>query len=220
MPLTYVLWDWNGTLLDDVQAAVDVNNEVFPRFGFPPPGGVENYHRLFRFPVREYYRDLGVTDALFPAVANAWSEGYMEKSRDLKLHAYAVEALEAFRQAGLQQVILSASKETYLHQQLAQYPIGPYFQAALGLDHIYATSKVDLAKDFLKNHGVDPKQAVFLGDTLHDAEVAEAIGCGCVLIAGGHQPLSTLFKAHVPVFHNLRAAKEYVLRIHGKEEEP
>lgn len=220
MPLTYVLWDWNGTLLDDVQAAVDVNNEVFPRFGLPPPGGVMDYHRLFRFPVREYYRDLGVTDELFPAVAGAWSEGYMVKSQGCKLHSHALEALEAFRRADLKQVILSASKEEYLHRQLEQYPIGHYFAAALGLDHIYATSKVDLAKDFLKDHGVDPRQAVFLGDTLHDAEVAQAIGCGCVLIAGGHQPINTLHTANVPVFDDLRAAKEYVLRAHSGEERP
>ena len=211
MPWTYVLWDWNGTLLDDVQTAVDVNNEIFPRFGFPPLGEVADYHRLFRFPVREYYRDLGVTDDIFPAVANAWSEGYMEKSAGCRLQKHALEALEAFHQAGFQQAILSASKEEYLHEQIARYPIGGYFKAALGLTHIYATSKVDLAKDFLKDHGVDPVKAVFLGDTLHDAEVAEAIGCGCILIARGHQPWQTLRKAGVPVFEDLEKAKEYVL---------
>ena len=211
MPWTYVFWDWNGTLLDDVQTAVDVNNEIFPRFGFPPPGSVADYHRLFRFPVREYYRDLGVTDDIFPAVANAWSEGYMEKSIDCRLQKHALEALEAFHRAGLHQAILSASKEEHLHAQIARFPIGGYFQAALGLTHIYATSKVDLAKDFLKNHGVDPHRAVFLGDTLHDAEVAEAIGSGCILIARGHQPWQTLLKANVPVFEDLEKAKEYVL---------
>ena len=211
MPWTYVLWDWNGTLLDDVQTAVDVNNEIFPRFGFSPPGGVDVYHRLFRFPVREYYRDLGVTDDLFPAVANAWAEGYREKSVGCPLQKHALEALEAFSQAGFLQAILSASKQEYLHEQIARYPIGGYFQAALGLTHIYATSKVDIARVFLKNHGVDPRQAVFLGDTLHDAEVAQAIGCDCLLIARGHQPIKTLLQAGVPVFEDLEKAKEYVL---------
>lgn len=211
MPWTYILWDWNGTLLDDVQAAVDVNNEIFPRFGFPPPGGVPDYHRVFRFPVREYYRDLGVTDDIFPAVANAWSEGYMDKSRGCSLQKHALEALEAFRQAGFHQAILSASKEDYLHEQISRFPIGGYFQAALGLSHIYATSKVDLAKGFLNSHHVDPRQTVFLGDTLHDAEVAEAIGCDCLLIEGGHQARPTLLDAGVPVFENLQKAKEYVL---------
>jgi phosphoglycolate phosphatase len=211
MPWTYVLWDWNGTLLDDVQTAVDVNNEIFPRFGFSPPGGVVDYHRLFRFPVREYYRDLGVNDDVFPAIANAWAEGYREKSIGCHLQKHALEALEAFHQAGFQQAILSASKEEYLHEQLERYPIGGYFQAALGLTHIYATSKVDIAKGFLKSHDVDPKQAVFLGDTLHDAEVAQAIGCDCILIARGHQPWKTLLEAGVPVFEDLEKTKEYVL---------
>ena len=219
MPWTYVLWDWNGTLLDDVQAAVDVNNEIFPRFGFSPPGGIADYHRLFRFPVREYYRDLGVTDDVFPAVANAWSEGYMVKSIGCRLQKHALEALEAFRLAGFHQAILSASKEEHLHQQIARYPIGGYFQAAMGLTHIYATSKVDLAREFLKSHGVDPRQAVFLGDTLHDAEVAEAIGCDCILIARGHQPWETLRKANAAVFEDLEKAKEYILKKSRKKEE-
>ena len=96
--------------------------------------------------------------------------------------------------------------------QVAQFPIGHYFQAALGLSHIYATSKVDLAKGFLQDHGVDPKKAIFLGDTLHDAEVAQAIGCACLLIEGGHQARPTLLEAGVPVFENLQAAKEYILQ--------
>lgn len=211
MPWTYVLWDWNGTLLDDVQAAVDVDNEIFPRFGLPPLGNVADYHRVFRFPVREYYRDLGVTDEIFHDVAQAWSQGYIEKSKACALHDHARESLEAFQKAGLHQVILSASNQEHLHEQIARFPIGGYFEAALGLNHIYATSKVQLAKDFLKAHGVDPKQAVFLGDTLHDAEVAEAIGCDCLLIEGGHQPRTTLLKAKVPVLNGLKEAAELIL---------
>ncbi len=212
MPWTYVLWDWNGTLLNDVQTAVAVNNDIFPGFGIKPLKDVAEYHRLFRFPIREYYRDLGVTDDIFPDVANAWMRGYMEKSETCLLQPHALEALEAFSQAGFGQAILSASKEEYLHHQIARFPIGRYFQAALGLSHIYATSKVDLAKGFLKDHGVDPRQAVFLGDTLHDAEVAGAIGCDCLLIEGGHHARPMLLEAKVPVFENLQKAKEYILQ--------
>ena len=211
MPWTYVLWDWNGTLLDDVQAAVDVNNEIFPQFGFPPPGSLADYHRLFRFPVREYYRDLGVTDELFPAVAGAWSQGYMEKSKGCGLQKHAEETVRAFHQAGLGQAIISASKEEHLREQLSRFPIGEYFQAVSGLNHIYATSKVALAQQFLQNSSIPPAQAVFLGDTLHDAEVAQAVGCGCVLIARGHHPRSKLLEAGVPVYGDLLQAKEYVL---------
>ncbi len=212
MPWTYVLWDWNGTLLNDVQIAVDVNNDIFPGFGIKPLKNVAEYHRVFCFPVREYYRALGVTDDMFDDVANAWMRGYMEKSKACSLQPHAMEALEAFQQAGFGQAILSASKVENLHMQVAQYPIGHYFQAALGLSHIYATSKVDLAKCFLQDHGVDPKKAIFLGDTLHDAEVAQAIGCACLLIEGGHQSRPTLLEAGVPVFENLQAAKEYILQ--------
>lgn len=56
MKLQYILWDWNGTLLDDVQIALDTNNEIFPQFGLPPLGTLEDYLRVFDFPIRDYYK--------------------------------------------------------------------------------------------------------------------------------------------------------------------
>lgn len=215
-----ILWDWNGTLLDDVETALAVNNEIFPIFGLAPLGDLADYHKVFRFPIRDYYRDVGVTDELFDDVAQAWSAGYMKKSEGCCLQKGALEALEAFSKAGLSQVILSASKREHLHEQIARFPIGQYFDDALGLSHIYATSKVELARDYLKTQNLEPREALFLGDTLHDAEVAKAIGCDCMLIARGHQARETLETAGVPILNDLCEATQYILNLNrGATEE-
>ena len=72
-----IFWDWNGTLVDDVDTVVKINNQVFALHGYPPTTA-EDYRRLFRFPVIEYYRDLGVTDEDFRLIAKEWNEGFVE----------------------------------------------------------------------------------------------------------------------------------------------
>lgn len=198
-----IFWDWNGTLVDDVATVVQVNNQVFARYGYPPTTQ-EAYRRLFRFPVIEYYRDLGVTDEDFRAIAKEWNEGFVQAFHQVPLKKDVPETLRRFRQAGFRQVILSASQREQLQVQVQQYPeLQGMFHDVLGLEDVYAVSKVQLAKDYMARTGTDPADALFIGDTTHDAQVAAAIGCPCRLIAGGHQVDEVLRGAGVPVLQSL-----------------
>ncbi|MBD9240804.1 MAG: HAD family hydrolase, partial [Ruminococcaceae bacterium] len=62
-----------------------------------------------------------------------------------------------------------------------------YFTELLGLADIYGVSKVQVGRNWLAQSGIDPAACVMVGDTQHDAEVAAALGTGCVLYTGGHQ---------------------------------
>jgi len=64
-----------------------------------------------------------------------------------------------------------------------------YFNSILGLNNIYAKSKVDNAINYLKNTENNFDQIIFIGDTFHDYEVAQEIGADCVLVENGHQNL-------------------------------
>jgi len=207
-----VIWDWNGTLLNDVDGVVQINNQLFPRWGLPPFEGVEAYRRVFGFPIREYYRRVGVTDAIYEEVAQAWSQTYMERCETFPLRRDAVETVERLRQAGLRQVILSASKQTHLQHQVDLYPqLEGKFDAILGLDTIHAGSKVGLALEYLAQSGLDPARTVLIGDTTHDAEVARAIGCRCLLVKEGHQLPEILAAAGCEVVESLTGAANRIL---------
>ncbi len=198
-----IFWDWNGTLVDDVATVVEINNQVFARHGYAPTTA-EEYRRLFRFPVIEYYRDLGVTDEDFRIIAREWNEGFVQAFHRVQLKRDVPETLQRFHRAGFRQVIISASQRDQLQVQVRQYPqLAGMFDAVLGLHDVYAVSKVQLARDYLARTGIDPAQALFIGDTTHDAQVAEAIGCPCRLIAGGHQVDEVLQTAGVPVLGSL-----------------
>ena len=205
-PIRQVLWDWNGTLLDDLTYAIGVRNRTFPAFGLPRIGSMAEYHRQFTFPVRRYYERAGVTDETFVAVAHAWMAEYVRGFDTVPLHGDAVETLARFAAAGVRQAVLSATRRDMLESQIARFPIRAYFTDVLGLSDIYARSKEAVGLDYLARCGVPAASTLMIGDTLHDAEVARAMGTGCVLVARGHQSRETLLTAGVPVMDTLLEA--------------
>lgn len=211
-PIQQILWDWNGTLLDDLQYAIDVRNRVFPAFGLPTIDSLEAYYRQFTFPVRLYYERAGVTDENFDQVAHAWMDEYVRGCPQIPLHGDAVETVRTFRAAGLRQVVLSASQMDILRQQLSYYPaLDGAFDELLALSDIYARSKEAIGRAYLERCGIPACQSVMLGDTLHDADVAKAMGTQCILIARGHQSRETLASAGVPVCGSLEEAACLIL---------
>ena len=208
-----ILWDWNGTLLDDLQYGMDVRNRVFPSFQLPVISTIGEYHAQFTFPIRLYYERAGVTDDIFVAVAHAWMDEYVRGFASVPLHRDALETLDRFAKHQLRQVVLSASKLDLLTEQIAQFKIQPYFAAVLGLGDIYAGSKEEIGRQYLQNCGIAPGETCMIGDTLHDAEVAQAMGARCVLVARGHQSRETLMTAGVAVVDTLAEAADLILKI-------
>ncbi|WP_294718200.1 HAD family hydrolase [uncultured Gemmiger sp.] len=209
-----ILWDWNGTLLDDVELCENALNRLLQRYGYPQRYDHEQYRAIFGFPVEDYYVRAGFdfTRHSFAELAESYMEDYIPASAACPLMAGAVDALEAFKNAGLRQVILSASPVTTLTRQVEERGVTPYFDRLLGLGDIYAKSKVEVGLAYLQEEGFDPAKAVMIGDSVHDFEVAQALGVGCVLQSSGHQPPETLCRTGAPVVAGLREAAELILR--------
>ena len=214
-----ILWDWNGTLLDDVQLCEDVLNRLLARFGYPQRYDREQYRAIFGFPVQDYYASAGFDFARdsFDELARSFMEDYIPASAACPLLEGAREALDAFRAAGLRQVILSASHVGTLRAQAEQRGVAGYFDELLGLGDIYAKSKAELGLAYLARAGFDPRRAVVIGDTTHDYEVACALGVRCVLQSGGHQPPEVLRRTGAPVASGLREAAQMILRSGEKD---
>ncbi len=199
--LDVVLWDWNGTLLDDVQVCVDCLNRLLGEFGYPQQYDLAGYREVFGFPIQEYYARAGFdfSKDSFAILAARYMELYLPAAEACGLVPGANAALAAFRAQGVPQVVLSASPLDTLRRQVAARGLTGSFSELLGLSDIYAKSKVQLGLDWMKTAGVDPARAVMLGDSLHDAEVAEALGVRCLLSAAGHQTRAALESTGCPV---------------------
>lgn len=185
--LTHVLWDWNGTLLDDVDAVVDVMNGLLAAKGLPLLDRT-SYRSAFGFPVRDYYTRLGFgpQHGTFEELARAFVDEYDRRARHIPVRPAARAILGRLRASGLRQVVLSAARAAHLRELVALNDLGDYFEELLGLDDHFAHGKLDLARAWLERTGFDPARLLLVGDTLHDYEVARDIGAHCVLIAEGH----------------------------------
>ncbi len=185
-----IIWDWNGTLLNDMDACITSMNVMLGRRNMKLLDEA-TYKKIFTFPVQEYYKSIGF-DFLhesFEQLSVEYIDLYKQHSINAPLHQGVFNALEQFKKSGFQQVILSASEQKTLEKQVNQHQLDPYFDTLIGLNNIYAKSKLENAVRYLKESATPPQKTILIGDTYHDYEVARAIGCDCLLVNNGHQDL-------------------------------
>jgi phosphoglycolate phosphatase len=202
--IKHVVWDWNGTLLDDVDASLATINSLLEDRDVKAIGR-DYYREHFTFPVRHFYEGLGVhfqgTD--FSLLSATFNQRYRERQDQLRLHVGARETLTQLTQRGMTQHVVSAMEARMLHDMLTHHAVSPHMQHIRGLDDLNATSKINLGVALAGELACDADEILFVGDTLHDHETAEAMGCRCVLFVGGHQTATRLQQANVDVIESL-----------------
>ena len=204
-----LIWDWNGTLLDDVPSAVSALNRMLVKRGVKPIT-VDCYRKRFGFPVRPFYAELGVDlerwdwDEICADFHSYISEEPQTVRED------AVEALQLAKDKGVRQYVLSALRQDLLDDALAKNGLRPFFDLVYGVDNLDGASKVRRGHELVEAIGANVHLGgtFVIGDTLHDAEVAGDLGAGCVLVSCGHQEASRLAVAGCPVAPSLVSAVE------------
>lgn len=211
MKYQYVIWDFNGTLLDDVTLCFELLNKMLSKRGFPTVT-MERYKEIFRFPVKEYYRLAGFDfdKEPFAVTAVEFIEDYQPMSLECSLYNGTKEVLETLNALGIKQLILSASEINNLKAQTKHFGLNEYMIDILGTDTIHAISKKEIAKNWIKERHLDPKRILFIGDTNHDFEVANYIGVDCVLIANGHQNKKRLLNVCENVLDYITEIVKYI----------
>lgn len=192
---THVIWDFNGTLYDDVAAGIESANRLLRAHGLKPFSTAEEYRATFGFPIIDYYRRMGFDFEKTPydLLAREWVPYYMEASAGAAVYPEAIPLLELFSRRGCAQILLSATEYQMLCGQVAQLKLDGYFEEILGQDNIHAHGKTAIACEWREKNPT--ARVLLIGDTLHDAEVANAMGADCVLLACGHQPREKLLCA-------------------------
>jgi phosphoglycolate phosphatase len=128
----------------------------------------------------------------------------LQKEAGKQAAAKAAE-MAAAKAAGVRQSILSAYRDETLREIVAHFGLTSHFDHIAGLDNIHAHSKVALGRDLVSRLGALPSEILLVGDTLHDLEVARALGVDCALIAAGHHPMERLQASGAAVFPDLAA---------------
>lgn len=184
---THLLWDFNGTLFDDVDAGIASADDLLAAHGLQRFSSREAYRETFGFPIADYYRRMGFDFSRTPYadLAVEWVAYYLERSRASVLFDDVIKTLAGTKEKGISNWILSATELTMLARQVETLGLRPWFDGLLGLDNIHAYSKAEIGVRWRREH---PEARVLLiGDTDHDAEVAAAMEVDCALVARGHQ---------------------------------
>lgn len=211
-----LLWDWNGTLLDDGDYGVAIINAMLRRRGMPERARAD-HARIFDFPVRVYYERLGFDfeKEPFEVLSHEFVKTYYAGVYDCPLRPGAEALLGYCRAHGFRQSVLSATHESYLTELVHRTGVRSFFEALLGIESVHAPGKTERGMRWLEESGIDPANVLLIGDTAHDAEVAEAMGIHCWLLEGGHYDAERLQATGKPVFGGLEAIGEALKTAHG-----
>jgi phosphoglycolate phosphatase len=191
--LKTIIWDFNGTLLDDMQVCIDCMNIMLKERNLPALD-LMRYREIFTFPVRDYYISLGFDfqKEPFEIPAHRFIDLYREKLDLAPLQPDAIELLDYFEQHQYQQVILSAMEQEFLEETLKSKGILKYFDKVAGITNHLGEGKLKMAKEMIAILGSKPEDICLIGDTVHDYEVARGSGISCILTAVGHQSYGRL----------------------------
>ncbi|MEU6022348.1 HAD family hydrolase [Micromonospora sp. NPDC048871] len=202
----HLVWDWNGTLLDDLSLVVACTNTVFTREGGPTVTAEE--HRVrFRRPIADYYAEVlgrAVDDEAFGRLDRIFHEAYRRGLTSCALAHDAVDAMAAWPGS---QSLLSMWFHDELVPTVQTYGLTGRFAR---VDGLRATVGGDRKAESLVRHlaelGVDGRSVVLIGDSLDDADAALAVGGRAVLYSGGFTDRSRLIASGHPVAETLTEA--------------
>lgn len=208
-----ILWDWNGTLVNDTAVVVDVFNRLSVEYGYNPVS-LERYREIYRHPVRALYEDAGFDLSVhsFDEIAKRWSAIYSTYPDAPVLHHDARRVLHGLRDKGSRQAILSALPQPILKEAVATHGISHLFEGVHGALDDLGHGKVDMGVTVARILGVSGSDITVVGDSSHDAEVAQELGSSCILVSHGLESVTRLQATGFPVCHSLTEAYE---RLHG-----
>ena len=187
MKYKHIIWDWNGTLIDDAWLCVEILNNILKKRGLNAIT-IDDYREHFTFPVRDYYIKLGFDFSVepFEVCGMEFIHDFKKRKFEASLYIQMKLILDKLTKIGVSHSVLSAQNQTLLTETVAHYQLQDKFEGVNGLDNHYAHSKVNIGKSWIETLSYDHNEVIMIGDTVHDYEVAQAMGTDCILISSGH----------------------------------
>lgn len=210
--MRHVVWDWNGTLLDDQHLVVGALNAVMEREGL---GAVtlERYRELYCRPVKVFYEKLyarPIPEVEWEALDHVYHETYATLLADAGLAADALRALDRVERSGRTQSLLSMYRHHELLPLIDRFQLAHRFVRVDGLRGPGGGRKARYLEAHLAemaHHvGDDPSRVLLIGDAVDDAHAAQHVGAQVVLIDAGSHPVGELEATGAPVVASLTDA--------------
>ncbi|HLU71110.1 MAG TPA: HAD hydrolase-like protein [Nonomuraea sp.] len=204
----HIVWDWNGTLLHDLDAVVGATNEVFKPYELPPLDA-DAFRAVYTRPIWvAYERLLGrpLTEGEWELLDNGFHEAYYKLSGVCGL---AVDAEVALTTWDGTQSICSMAPHAQLVPQVDSFGITRHFTRVDGLIGMTGGEKAAHMAAHIASIGVRPRDVLVIGDSVDDAVAARHVGARAVLYTGGMSSRAELESTGFPVVDTLAAALDH-----------
>ena len=200
----HIVFDWNGTLIDDAWIFVDILNVLLKKRNLNQVDLIE-YQEMFRFPLSQFYQNLGfdVSSDAFNILKEDFVVEYNKRQFLAHLYPDTVNTLNEIKSHNIQLSILSASNQKILRSLTNFYSINHFFLHILGVNNYEAVGKENLGFKLLNNLSESQCEIAMVGDTDLDYKISQKLGIDCILISRGHQTHKRLSALGCPVVHSL-----------------
>lgn len=207
-----VFFDFNGTILDDLDLCYQLLLEMLDKENLKRVS-MDEYRTLFDFPVKDYYAKVGFDFSKidYKDISNYFFSNYMERwPKETRIFNDFRKTITKLKKQNIKVFIITASEENLLLKQLDYFNIKDLFDGYVASKDIKGNSKVENAKNFIKENNLNPRKSIMFGDTVHDALVAKEIGIKCVLFSKGHNTKKKLKDTGLLVVNSYKAFYKYI----------
>jgi len=209
-----IIFDWSGTLVDDLPAVWQASNHVFRRAGVPELT-LERFRAEFCLPFKPLY------DRYVPHVTieqlEEWFHGHFrEAQQTIVALPHAREFLVFCREQRVRTFLLSAVHPDHFSVQQSSTGLGEF----LDRPYVGVWDKRKKIHDILAENGLAPDETVFVGDMQHDIETARHGGIGSCGVLTGYNSVEQLRAAGPDVIVEHLGELRQLLERHGMKLRP
>lgn len=204
-----IIWDFNGTVIDDVDTSVAAVNDMLLARNLPPTNKAE-YTRDLIMPLDKYYSTVGIHNADIPTLSIEFRQKCLENSHLSKIFPDFFPVVKFSAELGIKNVLMSSLYEEFLFDEIEKYNLKQYFDDIIGMKDTHVGSKYENAEKYIKRSGISVQNVLFLGDLISDYEIAKKLGANCILIPRGHTSKKRCIKCGATVCDSLLSIKKYL----------
>ncbi len=211
MNIKNIIWDWNGTIVDDAWVFVSVMNKLLYKQGLPQTN-LKHYRKNFCFPIQDYWRGLGFkfTEDVFNKLNAKFIKQYEKKMFLPSLHMGLLDLFKTINEKKIQQFVLSASENSLLKQSIKHYGLQGFFKGVFGVDNLNAVGKESVGRELVSKYQLNLSHTLLIGDTEYDFRVAKKLGCSVLLVSYGHINHQRLLQTGVSVVSSVEQVAKHL----------
>ena len=211
----YIFFDWNGTVLDDVDLSYELLIELC-RIYHVKEISKEEYLKCFGFPVKTHYEKLGFdfNKINYDEVSRYFIRQYESRWRkETKIYKDFKKIVRKLKKDGYKIYILTASETSLLQSQMKKFHVTDLFDGFTASDNIHAHGKIDYGREYLVKKHLIPEKALLIGDTTYDNTVAKELNMQSMLISHGHNDEETLKTTGAVVVNDFKSMYEIIKKL-------